>query len=162
MIMYHNILAIALAAIHVVNAIPTKMANGSWWHPAAAATWNINLPTNPTVFSPASVVGIYDLDLFGTTNTTIASLHASGHRVICYFSAGSYEDWRPDASQFPAKALGKALDGWPGEKWLNTSDPTVRSIMAARIKTAAGKGCDGVDPDNIEYVLFSFILVTKY
>ena len=46
--------------------------------------------------------------------------------------------------------MGNGLDGWPGEKWLNVTDPTIRSIMSARIDMAKSKGCDGVDPDNVD------------
>jgi hypothetical protein len=77
-------------------------------------------------------------------------LHAAGRKVICYFSAGSYEDWRSDAKQFPAAALGNALDGWPGENWLDTRSAAVRTIMQARMDLAVSKGCDAVDPDNVD------------
>ena len=36
------------------------------------------------------------------------------------------------------------------EWWLNTKTANVRSIMAARIDIAASKGCDAVDPDNVD------------
>ncbi|KAJ9633054.1 hypothetical protein H2204_007444 [Knufia peltigerae] len=77
-------------------------------------------------------------------------MKSNGHRVICYFSAGSYENWRPDASKFSPSDLGNDLDGWPGEKWLNISSPKVRTIMKARLDLAVHKGCDGVDPDNVD------------
>lgn len=70
--------------------------------------------------------------------------------MICYFSAGSYESNRPDSGNFTASDKGKELDGWPGEYWLNTKSSNVRSIMSARIALAESKGCDGVDPDNID------------
>jgi hypothetical protein len=92
----------------------------------------------------------YDIDLFDTPAATIAALHTAGRKVICYFSAGSYEDWRPDAKQFPAAAIGNALDGWPGEAWIDTRSAAVRSIMQARMDMAVSKGCDAVDPDNVD------------
>jgi len=71
--------------------------------------------------------------------------------VICYFSAGSYEDFRPDISQFDkATDLGKPLVGWPGEWWLQANSANVRKIMTARLDLAVTKGCDGIDPDNID------------
>jgi len=150
--MYHALLSVATLTLAVaVDAAAVKYTNTTtWWKPTAGSTWNIDLSTNPTNFSSSSSVLIYDLDLFGTTAATISSLHAAGHKVICYYSAGSCESWRPDAASFPVKALGKPLAGWAGEKWVNTNDATVRSIMAARIKLAHTKGCDAVDPDNID------------
>ena len=93
---------------------------------------------------------LYDIDLFDTPATTIAELKNQGRTVICYFSAGSYENWRPDANQFPQAALGKPLDGWEGENWLDIRNATVRSIMGKRMDLAKQKGCDGVDPDNVD------------
>lgn len=94
-------------------------------------------------------VGVYDLDVFDNDKATFTSLKAKGRKVICYFSAGTYEDWRPDANQFPTTALGNGL-GWPGEKWLDIRDATVRKIMVARLDMAKSKGCDGVEPDNVD------------
>ena len=73
-----------------------------------------------------------------------------GKKVICYFSAGSYEDWRPDASEFKKEDLGRDLDGWPGEKWLDLDSENVRRVMKGRVELAKEKGCDGVDPDNVD------------
>jgi hypothetical protein len=93
---------------------------------------------------------VYDVDLFDTPASTIAALHAAGRKVICYFSAGSFEDWRADAGLFPAVALGAALDGWPGERWLDTRAAGVRAVMRARMDLAVAKKCDAVDPDNVD------------
>ncbi|MDP1778930.1 MAG: endo alpha-1,4 polygalactosaminidase, partial [Anaerolineales bacterium] len=64
-------------------------------------------------------VDIYNLDLFDTNPAAIADLHARGIFVMCYFSAGSFEDWRADAALFPQEILGNDMEGWPGEIWLD-------------------------------------------
>ena len=93
---------------------------------------------------------MFDIDIFDVPTATISSLKSSGKKVICYFSAGSYEDWRPDAKAFPAAVLGKT-NGWPGEKWLDVRNITALGpIMEARLDLAVEKGCDGVEPDNID------------
>jgi hypothetical protein len=74
----------------------------------------------------------------------------AGKKVICYFSAGSYENWRDDASCFTPQDKGAGLDGWAGEQWLDTDSHNVRSIMLGRLDLAVSKGCDGVDPDNVD------------
>lgn len=95
-------------------------------------------------------VDMFNLDLFDTSSETIAMLHQRGIFVMCYFSAGSYEDWRPDASSFPSEVLGKDMEGWPGEKWLDIRRiDLLAPIMEARLNLARSKGCDGVDPDNV-------------
>ncbi len=95
-------------------------------------------------------VQMFDLDLFDVSKETIDSLHRRGVYVVCYFSAGSYEDWRPDASRFPREVLGKEMEGWPGEKWLDVRRiDLLAPIMRSRLDLAASKRCDGVDPDNV-------------
>lgn len=95
-------------------------------------------------------VGIYDIDLFDSPEDLIQRIQATGKKVICYFSAGSYEEWRPDANQFSEKDLGSPLDGWPGERWLDIRSNIVHSIMKNRLDLARQKGCDGVEPDNMD------------
>ncbi len=96
-------------------------------------------------------VDVFNCDLFDTSAETIAMLQKRGAFVMCYFSAGSYEDWRPDAPAFPSEVLGKELEGWPGEKWLDIRRMDLLApIMAGRLDLARSKGCDGVDPDNVD------------
>ncbi len=95
-------------------------------------------------------VDVYNLDLFETDSATIAQLKMRNVFVMCYFSAGSHEDWRPDISDFHAESLGKDMAGWPGEKWLDVRQlDQITPIMETRLDLAVQKGCDGVDPDNV-------------
>lgn len=120
---------------------------GPAWVPANGTTWQWQLSG---VLDTSVNVDMYDVDLFDTSSASIAQLQASGRKVICYFSAGSRENWRPDANLFPPGAIGNPLAGWQGETWLDVRDPTVRLIMEARIELAYQKGCDGVEPDNVD------------
>ena len=129
------------------NSSNTVSAN--IWKPTAGTTWDLIL-SGPNQVLDSQSVQAYDIDLFDNTNTTIQQLHFQGKKVICYFSAGSYEDWRSDKNEFLPSDLGHDLDGWPGEKWLNTSSSQVRRIMKERLDVAAAKSCDGVDPDNVD------------
>lgn len=90
------------------------------------------------------------VDLFDASASRISSLKKKGRTVVCYLSAGSAEDWRSDYKDFPKSALGKNMSGWAGEKWIDTRDPRVRAIMSKRIAMARSKGCNGVDPDNVD------------
>ena len=120
----------------------------TYWQPGVGTSWQIVL-SGPLDANPPNVE-VFGLDLFDNPNTTISSLHSKGSKVICYFSAGSLENWRPDASSFPASVVGCPLDGWPGENWLDIRSPLLQPIMSARLDIAVSKGCDGVDPDNVE------------
>jgi len=117
------------------------------WMPAPGTSWQWQLSGS---IDQSIDVAMYDIDLFDAPQATIDELHAAGRIVICYFSAGSREDWRSDAADFPAAALGNPLDGWPGERWLDTRSGAVRDIMKARLDLAADKHCDGVEPDNVD------------
>jgi len=94
---------------------------------------------------------MYDIDMFETPNTTIAELRSQGRVVICYIDIGTWENWRPDASDFPHSVLGSAVPGWPGEYYLDISQLSVLApIMTARLDLAVSKGCQGVEPDNMD------------
>lgn len=117
------------------------------WVPQVSDTWQWQLTGT---INTSYDVNVYDIDLFDSSPATIQGLHDDGRRVVCYFSAGSYEDWRPDANDFAAADLGDSLDGWPGENWVDIRSTNVRNIMAARLDLAVQKGCDGVEPDNVD------------
>lgn len=123
-------------------------STGSLWQPAVGTSWQIILQGPLT--ESAIDVDVYDIDLFDNEASIITWAHSKNRKVICYFSAGSYEDWRPDAGSFKPGDYGNALDGWEGENWLNTKSANARDIMLARVDLAAEKGCDGIDPDNID------------
>ncbi len=96
-------------------------------------------------------VDLYDIDLFETSEAEIDELHKAGRKVICYFNAGAYEPYRNDSSQFPEDVLGKIMEGWEDEKWLDVSNfEKFSEIMEVRLNLAKEKGCDGVEPDNID------------
>jgi endo-alpha-1,4-polygalactosaminidase (GH114 family) len=122
-------------------------APGSIWMPKPGVTWQWQLTGTLDTSVDAEM---YDIDLFATSNATIQALHSAGRRVVCYFSAGSYEPDRPDSDALSKTGLGSTLDGWPDEKWLDIRSSAVRDIMKARLDLAAMKGCDGVEPDNVD------------
>jgi hypothetical protein len=143
---------VAFLFIVWVGAAPVLNVSGEMdraiWHPTPGTTWQIQL--SGTVVTTYKV-SMYDIDLFDTSKKKIAKLKASGRKVICYFSAGSYEDWRKDAGSFPGVVLGKPLDGWPDERWLDIRRLDIlKPIMKARLDRAVRKGCTGVDPDNVD------------
>jgi len=119
----------------------------SWWRPAPGLTWQWQLDEEVDTSVEAEV---YDIDLYAPQEV-IDELHARGVRVICYISVGSWENWRPDADQFPEEVLGRDYEGWPGERWLDIRRlDLLAPIMRARLDLCAAKGFDGVEPDNIE------------
>jgi hypothetical protein len=113
---------------------------------AAGMSWEIQLSSPPTQLKD---VEAYDFDLFETPQTTIDEMKRNGIFTICYFSAGSYEAWRADAPKLK-EHRGRKLKGWNGEWWIDIRQQAVRDVMAARLDLAVAKGCDAVDPDNVD------------
>ncbi len=95
----------------------------------------------------------YVVDLFDVSDADLERIHQEGGKPVAYFSS-QYEDWRPDSKRFPAEALGSALDGWPGERWINCKNATIREIMIARLDLAKKRGFWGVDIDNVDFYHF--------
>mmetsp|Transcript_9873 Transcript_9873/g.18192 ORF Transcript_9873/g.18192 Transcript_9873/m.18192 type:complete len:326 (+) Transcript_9873:199-1176(+) len=93
---------------------------------------------------------IVDLD---TSEAEISRLKQDGHVVICYFSVGTSEPARSDyarnKARFEAVKL-KEMADWPEEYWLDISSDELKSLMEERFELAASKGCDGVEPDNVD------------
>lgn len=110
-------------------------------------TWQLQLQGT---YDLSYSVNLYELDLFDVTTEQITELKNSGKTLVCYFSAGSYENWRSDASSFPSSVIGDALSGWAGENWLDIRSDSVKAIMLQRLQLAKSKGCDAVDPDNVD------------
>jgi hypothetical protein len=125
----------------------TPVANGARWTPGVTDTWHWQLKGTLDTSIAATV---YDIDLFDAPQATIDALKAQGRRVVCYFSAGSSENWRSDFARFAAADMGNPLDNWPGERWLDTRSANVRAVMQSRLDLAVSKGCDGVEPDNMD------------
>lgn len=117
------------------------------WSPAPGTSWQWQLSD---AIDTSFEVEMYDVDLFEASDQELGSLLDDGRIVVCYFSAGSYEDWREDAGDFPDEALGNDLEDWEGERWLDITSDAVREIMEARLDRAADRGCDGVEPDNMD------------
>ena len=117
------------------------------WVPVPGSSWQWQL-TGPVDESVDAAV--YELDAFDTEPAVVARLHAAGRRAICYVDAGTYEDFRPDASRFPDDVLGKG-NGWPGERWLDIRRWDVLApVLDGRLGLCRAKGFDGVELDNVD------------
>ncbi len=147
-----NLLPSVLSAV-LSTGTPTAPAtdpavtSGDWYRPAVDVNAQVQLQGTPNI---SYDVELYVLDLFDTDSAVIDALHADGRKMICYFSAGTFENWRDDAGRFTAADKGRRLGNWPGERWLDIRSQNVRAIMTDRLDLAVQRGCDGVDPDNVD------------
>ena len=140
------------------DLIPTSTADSSAssqseavdvWRPALDTSWQWQL--NGLPIDRSFDVDMYDIDLFDTDGSLVATLQGEGRKVVCYVNAGGWEDWRPDASLFPDELIGANLDEWEGERWLDIRRlDLLAPIMEARIDLCEAKGFDGIEPDNVD------------
>jgi hypothetical protein len=125
----------------------TTVPVGGVWSPGPGTSWQWQLSGSVDVSVDAQM---FDVDLFETSVATVAELKSRGRAVVCYMSAGAWEEFRPDAGVFPASVLG-ASNGWAGERWLDIRRLDVLGpIMEARLDLCRDKGFVGVEVDNID------------
>ena len=155
---------------------PLPCSGSTCWHPALNSRWqyqlqavtgfastggiNVGISSVPFTGGGAVHPQVFDIDLYvdqsvSGNNTTLNStavnaIHARGAKAICYVDAGTWENWRADASQFPSSVLGRN-NGWPGEKWLDIRQTSILlPIMDARVQKCVQAGFDGVEWDNVD------------
>jgi hypothetical protein len=139
------VVVVVLAAV-VLGAAPAAAAPPRP-EPDDRLQWQLgDLPADLTVDAE-----VYDLDLFETTRAEVARLHADGRYVVCYLSAGSWEPYRPDAGRYPEWIMGRPIDGFEDERWLDIRRLGVlMPLLEARLDRCRAKGFDGVEFDNVD------------
>lgn len=144
--MRRRLTAIAAAIVVVCGVLAAGAQAAAHWVPAQQLTWYWQLTGSPKV----EPVQATDMDGFDNSAATVADFHSLGQHVICYIDVGTWENWRPDASQFPSAVLGND-NGWPGERWLDIRQLSVlEPIMTQRFEMCQQKGFDAVEPDNMD------------
>jgi hypothetical protein len=124
------------------------LAAAGLWVPSPGDSVQVQLAGRVDTSVPADV---FYVDGDETPRATVRALHEQGARVVCYLSAGSWEDYRRDAGAFPRRVLGRRLDGWPHERWLDVRRVGVlMAIMGRRLDRCARKGFDAADFDNVD------------
>ncbi len=146
--MIRRVLALVAAPLMCATVFASAQEPTSVWQPRPTTQWQIQLTGSPDLSVEAPV---YELDAFDVPAETVTELHDRGRMVICYFNAGAFEDWRPDADDFPEEVKGKDLEGWPGERWLDIRRLDIlQPIMEERLDLCEEKGFDAADFDNVD------------
>lgn len=132
--------------------------------PELEATGGINVGIDAVPASGGARVRpeVFDIDLYASELVTgrtdvlntgaVAAIHDRGAKAICYISAGSFEDWRPDANKYPSTLLGRK-NGWPGERWVDIRQDAraiLGPIMEARAIKCKEAGFDAIEWDNVD------------
>lgn len=132
----------------VIESSPISNTTG-YWTPSPGDRLQIQYVEEPLDLNIDA--DIYSVDLFETSQETINQIHAIGIKVICYVNTGAWEEYRPDAEDFPSAAIGRDYEGWVGEKWLDISQYNLfAQIMLKHLDLAVEKNCDGIDADNMQ------------
>jgi len=138
--------------------------------PPVKAAWSYNIGgTNTDALNAGQTPNgsVISVDLLDVSSASIGRLNGLGKYVICYYSAGTSENYRTDSQSqrllAPELNLGEVQRGsgtvWEGEKWLDIRGftatatgraATLRSVMSARLDLARAKGCAAVEPDNVD------------
>ncbi len=121
----------------------------SWWQPKASENlkWQWQLQDEIDTTLP---VQVYNIDI-EVPQDKIDELRARGIKLICYFSAGTVEDFREDAELFPQRIIGEQYDDLIDERWVDYADiDALAPIMRARLDKCKSKGFDAVEIDNVD------------
>jgi hypothetical protein len=120
---------------------------GHWEPTPTTAAWQWQLQGKIDTSVPAAV---YDVDGFEVLKGIVRQLHQLGRKVVCYLDVGSWENYRPDARQFPQSVVGRRYEGFPDERWLDIRRfQLFATPLKHRFDLCADKGFDAVEPDNL-------------
>ena len=120
-----------------------------WWKPRASEnlTWQWQLQG---VLDTSLLVDVYNIDIEAPQDK-IDELGSRGVKLICYFSAGTVESFRDDASQFPAEIIGEQYEDLVDERWIDYANiEAFAPIMRARLDRCKEKGFHAVEIDNVD------------
>ena len=138
---------VAVSAPTPALAIPDPAPCDGCWQPELRTSWQWQL--QGTIDQSVNA-HMFDVDMFETPKATVASLHDKGRVVVCYVDAGTWENFRPDADDFPDSVKGRS-NGWPGERWLDIRALDVLGpILRARVEKCDAKGFDAIEYDNVD------------
>jgi hypothetical protein len=158
----------------VTKDVVKSDAPGTMWTPAVGERWQYQLQGGVNASITAAPNGggapvapkVFDIDLYASDGTTpnatgVSQVHGNGAHAICYVDAGTYENFRPDASDYTTfdSSCGGCLlgknNGWPGEQWLNVNDDKgqrtfILAELGKRVDKCVAAGFDGVEFDNVD------------
>jgi hypothetical protein len=153
--------ALVLGTTLGAGALPT--AATVRWQPRPGLRWQYQLQgaANTAICAKPAKGGacvhpdVFVIDLYADDGSTpnaaaVSRIHARKAHAVCYVDAGTWENWRPDASRYPATLRGKS-NGWPGERWLDIrAIHVLRPLIDARVTKCAKAEFDAVDFDNVD------------
>ncbi len=129
----------------------------TYWKPSAGISWQWQITGTVDTNVNAEV---FDIDLFDAKDSDISALKSKNKKIICYFSV-HYEDWRSGEYNFPLSIRGNKYPDWDGEWYVNWDAPEYWPVIIKRLDLAKSRGCDGVEPDNVDQYSGTGFSLTK-
>ncbi len=127
--------------------LPAPQPCPACWHPAVGEAWQIQL--SGTVQTKIGQP-IDDVD-YQTPVATLDALRSRGVHLICYVDAGGWENYRPDHGAYPKSVLGKVMQGWPDERWVDIRRLSVLlPILRKRAEICKRHDFSAIDWDDVE------------
>lgn len=134
---------------------------------------NVNISAVPASGGTAVRPHVFDIDFqtdgFCTGGTitqentaAVAAIHANGSHAVCYVSAGTAENFRPDYQEYVnfnnqtgGALFGKSVGGFRNEHWLNINNNVgqrdfILSQVGRRVDRCKAVGFDAVEFDNVD------------
>ncbi|KNC75909.1 hypothetical protein SARC_11574 [Sphaeroforma arctica JP610] len=112
------------------------------------STWTLEAWGPPDSYTNGKT-DMIDVDFMTKSKSYIESLVKGGQTVVCYISAGTAEEWRPD--YLALEEYCSSDSGYSRECWLDiTKWKSWRHLMKNRLESAQEKGCMGIEPDNTD------------
>ena len=111
-------------------------------------TWQLQLSGKVDTTVNAQV---FDIDLLMNSRAVVQKLRRRHRRVLCYFSAGTNENFRSQSQQYPQETRGEPLAGYPDEQWLDIRQlDELKPLINRRLDLCKRKGFIGADFDNVD------------
>jgi hypothetical protein len=142
-----------------VQALPAPTPCPDCYHPAVGSTWQwqLNPDAGATGIDTSVVADMYEIDGFANDASTVATLHSlpgthvAQRGVTCYWSAGTMENWRPDAMSYDPMLLGQPYNGFTDERWIDIRRISeLAPLLRARMDMCKDKGFDAIEFDNMD------------
>lgn len=145
--MLKGVVVVVLTAMGI-SGTSAQAEDPTRWVPVVGTKWQWQLDgrINFSVDAP-----VYDIDGFEATAADVSKLHGLGRKVVCYIDVGAGESYRPDYKLIPSSVLGRTVDGWAQERWLDIRKiQLLQPMLDNRFNMCQSKGFDAIEPDLVD------------
>lgn len=148
-------------ATHTWTVVPSPEPTPcpTCYKPAVGSTWQWQLQPDQVggTIDTSVVADMYEIDGLNNDAAIVATLKSlpgtsvPRRGVTCYLSAGTLENWRPDAPRLDPMLLGNPYHGFENERWIDIRRiSALAPLLEARMDLCKQKGFDAIEFDNMD------------